>query len=273
MPIYARFLLTLSLLLILPSLAPADEEPPSDLEEVRPTPQRGQVQTTGGSIADLVAEAANPGVPEQVARARFNEILSHGRSAVPELVTLFKDGKRSDLELWVTARALGRIGGDSARSALTDGLRSKKIMARLGAVSALAVLGDPASVPALEAALYDKAMMVRAGAADALGAMRQPGSSKALGEALNIPPNFSRGKSLFVRRHIVEAMGTIGSLGSVDLLIKTLEDSDSSVQLAARGALQSISGRTFHSGSAITGDEISAWQNWWTTEGQHRGSR
>lgn len=265
-----RFLMLLSLLVLLPASAAAEEEIPTDLEEVRAAPGHADLPPSGGSVEALIAEAANPAVPEQVARARFNEIVQRGPAVVPELIAIYKDSKRSDLEIWVAARALGRVGGSSARAGLIEGLSSKKIMARLGSVSGLSLMQDVEAVPALEGALQDKAMMVRAAAADALGALRQPRSSAALSKALNLPSNFKSGRSLFVRNHIVDAMGSIGSLASVETLLETLEDSDPSVQVAASRALGNITGLSFGNGTSVTSDEVTSWKNWWDTDGRVR---
>ena len=106
-------------------------------------------------------------------------------------------------------------------------------------------------------------MMVRAAAADALGGLRQPASADALGQALNNPANFRGGQSLFVRKHIVDAIGSIGSRSSLELLVSSIEDADPAVQLSARNALTRITGESFGRGSSVTPEEADAWKTWW----------
>ena len=136
-------------------------------------------------------------------------------------------------------------------------------MSRLGSVSGLGLVGDKRAIPSLESALEDKAMMVRAAAADALGGLRQPASADALGKALNNPANFRGGQSLFVRKHIVDAIGSIGSRSSLELLVSSIEDADPAVQLSARNALTRITGESFGRGSSVTAEETDAWKTWW----------
>lgn len=267
MPTLSSLIFLLSFCLLLPSVGLADEPIPSGLTEVRAVPANATVAPSGASVGTLVAEAANPGVPHTVAQARFDEIIHRGSTAVPELSHIYKDSKRADLEIWVAARAMGRIGGQEARVGLEDGLTSPRIMSRLGAVSGLGLMGDRQALPAIEAALFDKAMMVRAAAADALAKLHQPSSATQLGKALNMAANFRAGKSLFVRKHIIDAIGAVGSSASLDLLITSVADTDLAVQLSARQTLVRMTGKSFGRGTTVTSEEIEAWANWWRSEG------
>jgi hypothetical protein len=258
----------LALCLLLPSFGHTEEDIPSGLKEVRAVPTDSGIAPSGAGVGALVAEAANPGVPQTVAQARFNELVSRGSTAIPELNHIYNDKKRADLEVWVAARALGRIGGPEARSGLEAGLKSSRIMSRLGSVSGLGLMRDLTALPALEGALYDKAMMVRAAAADALGLLRQPSSAGALGKALNISANFRSGKSLFVRKHIVDAIGAVGSSASLDLLVTSTADADPSVQLAARNALVRMTSKSFGRGAKVSAQEAASWADWWQGEGK-----
>ena len=261
-------ILLVSFTLVLPALASAEEAIPTGLREVRPVPTETLVPSSGAAVSALVAEAANPRVPQNIALARFEEIVSRGPSAVPELTHIYKDPKRADLEVWVAARALGRLGGPQARAGLEAGLKSTRIMSRLGSVSGLGLMRDLQATPALESALYDKAMMVRAAAADALAIFAQPTSATALGKALNISANFRGGQSLFVREHIVDALGAVGSSASIELLVASVADADPGVQLSARNALVKMTGKSFGRSKQVSSAEAEAWQSWWQDEGR-----
>ena len=268
MPKFLAPLLLLVLSLQTPSLGFAEEEVPEDLREVRPVRSSVEVAPSGADIGALISEAANPRVPEQIAEARFREIVSRGPSAAAELTLVFNDTKRADLEVWVAARALGRVGGQEALQTLLGGLKSQRIMARLGSVSGLGLLGDLRAVSALEVTLSDKAMMVRAAAADALGLLGQPASASALAAALDVPANFRAGQSLFVRKHIVDAIGALGSNSSLALLVKSTGDADPTVQIAARNALIKMTGESFGRSAQVTPEETQAWQAWLSNQGR-----
>jgi HEAT repeat protein len=267
MPNLSSLILLVSLSLVLPSIGLAEEDIPAGLKSVRPMPAGSGIAPSGAAVGSLVAEAANPRVPENVAQARFNEIVGRGAPAIPELNYIYKDPKRGDLEVWVAARALGRIGGDEARTGLEAGLKSSRIMSRLGSISGLGLMKDLQATPAIEAALYDKAMMVRAAAADALGLFRQPSSAGALGKSLNISANFRSGQSLFVRKHIVDALGAVGSSASLQLLVTSVGDADPAVQLSARKALVKMTGKSFGHASEVSAEEAASWASWWAESG------
>lgn len=252
---------TLLLLTLMSSPAYAgDDEPIPDLPVV---------EAEMDPVARLVGEAASPTMPTELAQARFDEIVARGAHALPTLSRIYRDKSSAELEIWVAARAMGRIGGDGARNTLVGGLASPRIITRLGAVSALEIMKDKESAEALEKALFDRAMAVRAAAADALAAIGSRNSSLALSEALNIPANFKDGKSLFVRRHIVDALGSIGSIGGLEALVGTLGDDEPAMRLAAVHSLQQITGMNFRGGAGpeapVSADEIQSWQNWWST--------
>jgi len=246
------------------------EEIPPHLRVEEAPPQLRVEEPDRDPFHEQLALAANPDVPQQEAQQVFNELVARGDVAVPTLARVFNDGRSGDQENWVAARALGRIGSEPARRALHRGLTSQRIITRLGAVSGLELIASPESVADLEKALFDKAMTVRAAAADALGTIGHRKSSIALSKALNLPANFHRGKSHFVRMHIVQALGNIGSIGGIDALIGVLGEKEEKLQVAARSSLETITGtsfREFDTGDALppSASEVAQWRSWWST--------
>ena len=269
-PMLRTALITLTLLVPVPSAATTEEAPP-DLEQVElePIPEIPVVEAKADPVRELVAQAANPNTAEELAQARFNEVVSRGTVAVPTLAAIYREAASSELEVWVAARAMGRIGGEGSVSTLISGLQSTSVIARLGAVAGLAEMKDKASVEPLEKALFDKAMTVRASAADALGSIGSRRSSGPLSESLNIPANFKNGKSLPVRRHIIVALGDIGSIGGIEALVGALDDPEPDLHLVATRALTQITGMSFRpagTGAAVevSAAEIQSWKNWWS---------
>lgn len=263
--------LSSALLILLFGLAPvlalATDDGAVDEE---PIPDLPVVEAETDPVRRLVSEAANPLAPEAAAQARFDELVALGGTALPSLAAIYRGGDSSELEIWVAGRAMARIGGEGARTTLITGLDSSRIITRMAAVSGLGIMKDKESAEALEKALFDRAMAVRAGAADALAGIGARRSSEALSEALDIPANFRDGRSLFVRRHIIDALGTIGSIGGIDALVGVLDDKDEpDLQLAAVQALQKITGMSFRpSGSGVdapvSAAEVQGWKNWWS---------
>lgn len=263
----------LTLLLLFAAPAVAGEDPPADLPTETPQeeeiPDLPVIQAPLDPVRELIAQAANPRLPEAIAQKHFDQLVAMGKSALPSAAEVYRDPNATDYEAWVAARALGHLGGDGALNTLMSGLKSKRIIHRLGAVSGLEMLEDTRSVQALERALFDQAMTVRAAAADALAAIGDRNSHKALSEALNLPANYLQGQSLFVREHIVVALGDVGSIGGIDALVNVLEDDDPRIAVAATRSLTKITGITYRDAGAAdkappTELEIDNWKQWWT---------
>ena len=237
-----------------------DEEMPRDLVIV---------EADVDPIREQLALIANPLMPEERAQRLFDQFIARREEILPTVAAVYRDAGSSDMENWVAARILGRIGGKPAMRTLMAGVDSPRIITRLGAVSGLGLLAEKESAQALEKALFDKAATVRAYAADALAVMQNRSSAVALSDALNLPANFFRGKSMFVRRHIIEALGEVGSIQAIDVLIDTLQDPEPDLSIAASTALTKITGTTFRDPTippeaAPTQSEIAQWKSWWS---------
>jgi len=271
----------LSLVLLAPPAAAEDipeELPTEPIPDDEPIPDLPVVEATIDPVLDLLVQAANPRLPEQEGQRFFDELVARGGTALPTLARLFRDPDSSDRENWVAARAIGKIGGEGARRSLETGISSPRVITRLGAVAGLQTLSNVESVEALERALFDQAMAVRAAAADALGAIGSKRSAKALSQALDLPANFHHGRSLFVRRHIVEALGAIGSISGIDTLVGALADEDSAVAMAALRALTQTTGMDFRGNTVLPGTpvaeaDIEAWNKWWSKRRAGKSSK
>lgn len=250
------------------------EEPPEglpqgDLPDDEPVPDLPVVEATIDPVLDLLVNAANPRLSDQDGQRFFDALVARGGTALPTLAKLFRNPRSSDRENWVAARAIGKIGGEGARRSLEAGLESPRVITRLGAISGLQSTADKASVQPLERALFDQAMTVRAAAADALGSLGARRSAVALTRALDLPANFHQGNSLFVRRHIVDALGAIGSISGIEMLVATLSDSDAEVAMAALKALTQTTGMDFRGKSVLPGTpvadaDVEVWTAWWS---------
>jgi HEAT repeat protein len=250
------------------------EEPPEglpqgELPDDEPVPDLPVVEASVDPVLELLVNAANPRLSDQDGQRFFDALVARGSSALPSLAKLFRNPQSSDRENWVAARAIGRIGGEGARRSLEAGLESPRVITRLGAIAGLQNIADKASVEPLERALFDQAMTVRAAAADALGALGVRRSAAALARALDLPANFHQGTSLFVRRHIVNALGDIGSISGIEVLVTTLSDSDPEVAMAALRALTQTTGMDFRGnavlrGTPVAASDVEAWTAWWS---------
>ena len=153
------------------------------------------------------------------------------REAVPALVDiLFRD--EISWTRRCVARALGRIGGTGAISALIRAFTDQNRSVRKDAMSSMKRIGQPA-VPALVKALRDNDALVRYSAARLLGRVREATALPALIEAL-------QDKNAPVRGVAARALGSIGHPDAIPVLIEASKDEKPTVRAASAAALGMI---------------------------------
>lgn len=219
-------------------------------------------------IDQLLARIADKETDEISDKADFDRILEIDAAAVPRLSAVLKDANAKYDHRWVSARALGKIGGKDAVAMLRSTATGDKFsMMRLAAIHGLKDLNDPASYDVFLKALQDDAMVVRSAAAQALGQLGDPRAVTPLVQALNREDNFYRGRSLWVRRHIVSALGKIESRAAVSVLIMTLDDADHTVGAAAVASLEQVTKVSFRVPAANSQERLARtapkWKSWW----------
>jgi len=114
------------------------------------------------------------------------------------------------------------------------GDRKAFYLSRKDAVQGLVRLGDPAAVPHLAAALSDPEPYVRRGAAQGLAKLGAAAAVEPLGAAL------AEEKDEYVRRDLVEAVGSLGLEETRPILQALLADASFSVRWAAELALRKL---------------------------------
>lgn len=117
---------------------------------------------------------------------------------------------------------------------LMDALRSKDAKVRAGAARVLGYVGTKLAVQSLERLASDPDRDVRRAVVAALGEIRDPRATEILIKSL-------KDEWWFVRSDSAQALGKIRDVTAVEPLFVAMNDSDSSVQLAAENALLTIS--------------------------------
>ena len=217
-----------------------------------------------GAREDLVA-ASNKNLEEPARMAAFERLVTLGSTDMSAVMAVSADPDADVRQRWVAIRALGKIGGPTARDQLLARLKDDMPAIRVAAASALGDLRDPLAVPPLITALDDPALLVRAAAADALASLADKRAVPALADALADKDGYHRGASLWVRKHYAEALGSIGDKAALPALLIALDDPDPSVSEASIHAMEQIGGFTYSQGRDAT-EERQAWKRWATTE-------
>ena len=92
--------------------------------------------------------------------------------------------------------------------------------------------------------IKDPALVVRTAAVQALKKLNAVESKDSLWQELYSAKNFKKGKSLWVRRHIVEALSRFENPGSEKRFLKVLRDQDETLYPAAIKGLERITGKS-----------------------------
>lgn len=210
-------------------------------------------------VPEDLGVAADTDLPTELRQTAFDRLATSANVAA--LTRLGDAADTPKPQRWVAIRALGPIGDDEARVALLHFLAAKDASARMAALGAIADRGDRTLSGYAAARLADPALLVRAAAADALGRLGDPGTLSDLERALQDPTNHYRGASLWFRRHLVEAMGAIGTDAAAPYLARALDDADPLVVTAAVAGLEKAAGFSYREGRTPE-QERTAWKRW-----------
>ena len=264
-----RFVVVSSFFAFPAAQALAEDAPPVlEVVKLKPASTAGKLTPVDQEVDQVLARIADKETGDLADKSDFARLIDLDQAAVPRLAMVLEDSDAKYDHRWVAARALGKIGGKKAVKALRRTLAEEKFsMMRLAAVHGLKDLRDPDSFDVFVKALGDDAMVVRSAAADALGHLGDPRGVQPLIEALNREDNFYRGRSLWVRRHIVTALGKIESRSAVSVLIETLDDADRSVGTAAVESLEQVTKVSFRVPASNRMEWLSRttpkWKSWW----------
>lgn len=258
--------------LALPAFASAASADAPNLEVVKLKPAEDAPAVKPGAldkeIDGLLVKISDKETSEIDHKSAFDELVRFDEPASAHLAVVLHDQNANFNQRWVAARALGKIGGPVATKELRETLAKDKFsMIRLAAIQGLKDIRDEGSFDAYVKALGDDALVVRSAAADALGALADPKAIPSLVQALDREDNFYKGRSLWVRRHIVAALGNTESRSTVPVFIKALDDADPNVHREAIAQLERVTKVTFKVPAANEDDWMNKatpkWKAWW----------
>ena len=214
----------------------------------------------GGAAEDL-AMAANDQIEEPQRMAAFERLVVLGNTDMAVVSAISVDEKADTRQRWVAIRSLGKIKGDRSKSLLGELLSDPQAAIRTAAAGAMGDFGHKDFVEPLNASLEDAAVLVRAAAAKAVGQIGDERSVRPLSDAVNHRRSYFRGRSIWVRRHYVNALGEVGSKAAYPVLLRTIDDPDDLVAKAVIGALEKVAGFNFSEGRTKA-QEKEAWRRY-----------
>ena len=156
---------------------------------------------------------------------------------------------------------LGQVQGDRSRNILIGLSKDPMPAIRAAAAAAMGDFGEEAFVPYLIALVQDPAVIVRAAAAQSLAGMGDGRAVAALSDALQDKKNTFRGRSIWVRKYFVEALGGTGSKDAYPALLRAMDDPDETVSAMVIPALEQIAGFSYKQGRTAA-QEQEAWRRY-----------
>lgn len=211
-----------------------------------------------GPVEDLTL-AASKDATEGARMEAFQRLVELGSTDMSHVSTVSNDEEADARERWVAIRALGQIQGDRARTQLIDLSANPMPAIRSAAVAAMGDFAHEAFVPYLIERIQDAAVIVRASASQALAQCGDDRAVEALSDALLDKKNTFRGRSIWVRKYFVEALGDIGSTKAYPALLRAIDDPDEEVAAAVLPALEKIVGFSYSEGRSSV-QEKEAWR-------------
>ena len=217
-----------------------------------------------GPDEDL-ALAASKEASESVRMEAFERLVALGSTDMDLVTTVSQDDDADARLRWVAVRALGQIKGDRARNVLIGLVSDPMPAIRAASASAMGDYGHADFVPYQIRLIQDPAVIVRASAAKALSMSGDKRAVDVLTEALQDKKNTFRGRSIWVRKYFVEALGGIGSANAYPALLRSMDDPDAEVVAAVIPALEKIAGFSYKEGRTDQ-QEKEAWKRFITNE-------
>lgn len=218
--------------------------------------------------AEDLALASSKAASEEVRMEAFDRLVALGATDM-NVVTEVSQAEDGDArQRWVAIRALGQIGGDRSRGILIGLSKDPMPAIRAASAAAMGDFGDQVFVPYLVQLVQDPAVIVRAASATALSAMGDGRAVEALSDALRDKKNTFRGRSIWVRKYFVEALGGTGSKSAYPALLRAMDDPDGEVAAKVIPALEKIAGFSYSSGRTSK-QEQEAWRRYVSDQLRH----
>jgi HEAT repeat protein len=215
-----------------------------------------------------LALASSKAASEEVRMGAFERLVALGATDMNVVTEVSQADDGDARQRWVAIRALGRIGGDRSRGILIGLSKDPMPAIRAASAAAMGDFGDEAFVPYLVQLIQDPAVIVRAASATALSAMGDERAVEALSDALRDKKNTFRGRSIWVRKYFVEALGGTGSKGAYPALLRAMDDPDGEVVAKVIPALEKIAGFSYSSGRTSK-QEQEAWRRYVSDQLRH----
>ena len=224
----------------------------------------GQDLNKPGKISLDVTRAALKLPLEQ----RLETLSKEGEQGYRNLVGLMFNESLPMETRWRAVTASGRIAGDLAKPELQRAFKSHDWYMRNAALLSMSHIDRNVATDWARQLLNDKSLVVRTAAVSTLADYKDQASAALLWEKLYAKDNFRGKQSLFIRRHIVEALAKLQLRGSESQFIEVLADNDASLHRPAIQALELLTAKQLGKATDPLTVKRAQWQRWWKEKSQ-----
>ena len=194
---------------------------------------------------------------------RIQLLMREGEQGYRNLVGLmFNEALPMEIR-WRAVTASGRIAGALAKPELKRAFQSHDWYMRNAALVSMAHIDRATATDWARRLMSDKSLVVRTAAVSAIAQFQDQASAPLLWEKLYSKENFRGKQSLFIRRHIVEALARLKPAGSESQFIEVLADNDKTLHPAAIRALESLTDKRIGKATDPMTVKRAQWQRWW----------
>lgn len=186
---------------------------------------------------------------------RISQIKQQGESGEVELTRMAFDESEPLQNRWRAITALGRVYPQTSRKSLEKAMKSPEWFMRNAAII-VAPYNDKAWATKWSRLLmHDPALVVRTAAVRVIRQINATDTSGLLWEKLYSSENYRGTQSLWIRRHIIEALSQFAVHGDEQKFIGVLNDKDKSLHPLAIQALKKLTKQKY--------ETPTQWTAWW----------
>ncbi len=164
---------------------------------------------------------------------------------------------------WRALSAMALIGREKSTPELEVALKHKDWFMRNAGLVMLKEVNPKAATTWAKKLLSDRSMIVRTEAVEVLRSLKDESSIQLLWTELYKKENFRGKQSLWIRRHIAQALGELSQRGDEKKFIKLLSDSDKTLHIPAITGLEKITNKRLGGSKDSLNTKVGLWQQWW----------